>query len=294
MGLADRDYMRDDQHPVRVTMKLIVVLIVAFVIECLFIVYGNVDILGKFGLSAAGLKSGNVAQLLTFQFLHSAPWPWHVLLNCLALYFLGPPVEEVLGAKKFIIIYLLCGVVGGLLQVGTTMLLGHFDAPVVGASAGICGIVAIYCALFPMQELTTWIYFFPVTVRARYLLIFLTLLSLFGTIIPFDGVAHAAHLGGIALGVGYVWWTRSAPDRFAKLKLFRRREQPRETVAAGSGRKKSWRSGAIPTAEDLSAEEFLQKEVDPILEKITAHGLHSLTDRERKILEKARNKIERR
>ena len=43
--------------------------------------------------------------------------------------------------------------------------------------------------------------------------------------------------------------------------------------------------------EDLPAEEFVSKEVDPILDKITAHGIQSLTERERRILEKARSKI---
>jgi hypothetical protein len=44
----------------------------------------------------------------------------------------------------------------------------------------------------------------------------------------------------------------------------------------------------------LSADEFLQLEVDPILDKISAHGIHSLTARERDILEKARTKMAKR
>ena len=43
--------------------------------------------------------------------------------------------------------------------------------------------------------------------------------------------------------------------------------------------------------EDLPPEEFVSKEVDPILDKIFAHGIQSLTERERKILESARQKI---
>ena len=55
MGVADRDYMRDDYHPSSVTMKLIVVLIVAFVIESAIIFYGQLNIIGELGLSVTGL-----------------------------------------------------------------------------------------------------------------------------------------------------------------------------------------------------------------------------------------------
>ena len=136
MGLADRNYMRDEYHPPRVATKLIVVLIVAFVIESILVFYLNIDVLKHLGLTVAGIKAGKVWQFLTFQFLHSTPWPWHVLFNCLGLYFFGRPVEERLGSKRFLILYLSCGVVGGLLQIGTSALLPHHDdLPVVGASS---------------------------------------------------------------------------------------------------------------------------------------------------------------
>src|SRR5262249_32699015 len=145
-------------------------------------------------------RRGEVWQLLTFQFLHSVPMPWHVLFNCLGLYFLGRPVEERLGSKRFLWLYFLSGVAGGVLQVLLTVVLPrHPDLPVVGASAGVCGMLAIFCSFDPMQELTTWIYFFPVRVRARTVLIFTGLLSLFGALVPFDRIAHGAHLGGILL-----------------------------------------------------------------------------------------------
>jgi len=52
-----------------------------------------------------------------------------------------------------------------------------------------------------------------------------------------------------------------------------------------------WGQKKSGTAEDLPPEEFLSKEVDPILDKISAHGIQSLTDRERRILQAAREKI---
>ena len=267
--------MRDDYHPSTVTMKLIIVLIVAFVVESAFIFYGQLDIIGQLGLSVHGLMSGKVWQLITFQFLHMAPWPWHVLLNCVALYFLGRPVEEVLGAKRFLIVYLLSGVLGGLVQVASTMILPrHMDVPVVGASAGICGIVAIYCTLYPMRELTTWAYFIPITLRAWYLFVFLAALSLFGTFIPFDGIAHGAHLGGLALGWFYVKkYVKGDP-------LFGTSDEVSAPLPRPDKKPPSKGKGEIS-----------ESDIDAILDKINAKGINSLTTRERSILEAARKKM---
>jgi hypothetical protein len=109
-------------------------------------------------------------------------------------------------------------------------------------------------------------------------------------LIPNSGVANAAHLGGIL--TGYFCVRQIFQGRWPQLEFPRRRE-PRLLAAAGKGKNKSW-SSAAATGEELSADEFLQKEVDPILDKISAHGIQSLTARERETLEKARAKIQRR
>ena len=293
MALADRTYMRDEYNPPRYTTVLIVALIVAFVVQCLLLVYGGFNTNRHLGLTLSGLADGRVWQLLTFQFLHSCPWPWHVLFNCLGLYFFGRTVEETLGSRRFLAIYFLSGVVGGLIQVLATLLLPkHPDIPVVGASAGVCGLLAVFCSLYPMRELTTWIYFFPVTIRARYFLWFITALSLFGTIIPFDFVAHGAHLGGILVGVIYVRWLYES-NWFAE--FWRRLRGPvrsRPVVTVRFPKNSSWQEEMASRASEPGSNDFISKEVDPILEKISAHGIHSLTERERRILEAARARME--
>jgi membrane associated rhomboid family serine protease len=285
--------MRDQYHPPRYTTLLIVVLLVAFVIQSIFLFYGGWSSFRLFGLTVSGLGKGYVWQLITFQFLHSAPWPWHVLFNCLGLYFFGRPVEETVGSRRFLSLYFLAGVTGGVVQVLATLVLPkHLDVPVVGASAGVCGLLAIFCSLHPMRELTAWVYFFPVTIRARYFLMFIGLLSLFGTIVPFDNVAHGAHLGGILFGIGYVRWFHES-DRFAA--LWRRLRGPRRSrpiVKVRFPKAASWPEESNGHGERTGPTDFISKEVDPILEKISAHGIHSLTERERKILEAARARME--
>jgi membrane associated rhomboid family serine protease len=291
MALADRFYMRDSYHPPRVTPILIGVLIVAFLLQCMLMFYGDVGVIDELGLTVAGLRQGKVWQLFTFQFLHSYPWPWHVLFNCLGLYFIGRPIEEIFGSKKFLALYLLSGTLGGLMQVAMTMLLPrHSDVPTLGASAGVCGMLAIYCTLNPMQELRTWMYFIPITIRARYLLMFVAGLSIFGTIIPFDNVAHAAHLGGILTGIAFVRWGSKFSDWLGKLQVPRRRRDEPHTLA----RSKPWRARAARREQAIASDEFISEKVDPILDKIAAHGLQSLTDAERKILETARKKMDKR
>src|SRR4051812_33563167 len=99
MALSDRNYMRDEYHPPRLTTRLIIALLVLFTLQAALLFYWDVDASNHLALSVAGLSRGKVWQLLTFQFLHATPWPWHVLFNCLGLYFFGRPVEESLGPK---------------------------------------------------------------------------------------------------------------------------------------------------------------------------------------------------
>jgi len=283
--------MRDPYHAPHVTTKLIVVLVAIFLLQSILLFYAQIDFEKTFGLTLEGVAHGKVWQLLTFQFLHVPIWPFHILFNCIGLYFFGRPVEEILGAKKFVLLYLLAGVCGGILQLLTTLILPrHPDIPVVGASAGICGMVAIFCSLHPMQELTTWVYFFPITVRARYVLIGLLAVSVFGTIIPTGAVAHAAHLGGILLGLAYVRWG-TAWEGVINWKPFTSKRPQRKPQPV---RKQSFSpfSGKIPS--ETTEEEFISREVDPILDKISQHGIQSLTEQERRILEKARNKMAKR
>ena len=285
MGVADRYYMRDEYHPPRATTKLIIALIVAFLIESLILFYGELDLFRHLALSVEGLKQGQIWQLFTFQFLHSAPWPWHVLLNCLALYFFGRRVEESLGARKFLGLYFLAGVAGGILQVLLTVALPkHPDIPVVVASAGVAGIMAIFCSMHPMEEIRTWIYFFPINIRAYWLLVFMGCISLYGALVPFDGVAHGAHLGGILVGIAYVRWRHALSDLMPW--LGRSRDEPRPGSLA---RNSPWRRGRSKVAHESQV--FVSKEVDPILDKISAQGIDSLTDAEREILERARKKM---
>src|ERR1041384_7575988 len=286
--LADRSYMRSPSYGSNkfFAIPLIVLLIVAFVGQSLLEFYFQHSA-AHLALSLDGIRHGKVWQFLSFQFLHMTPWPWHVLGNCLVLYFFGRAVEEALGSVKFISIYFAAGILGGVVQVLSTWLLpGHADNPVVGASAGVLGILAVFATLFPEQDGIAFLYFFPIRIKAKYLFWFLFLLSLYGTLVPYGGVAYGAHLGGMLVGYVYVRWILQSEVSARFWNSLRRPRPRKEYVPARISKGSNWRQ-LRDTEEELPSAEFISREVDPILDKISAHGIHSLPHRERRILEAA-------
>jgi membrane associated rhomboid family serine protease len=287
--LEDRDYMRQPEyHTSRVsfTVVLLIVNAVVFAVEC--IAYGYPPLIrdgNLFALSLDGLRHGYVWQLLTFQFMHGGLI--HIIFNSLAIFFFGRPVETVLGSKRFIGLYFVSGTIGGLVQMLFALAIPSFDVPVVGASAGAMGLVAAFAVINWTERFTLLFYFIPITMNGKTLLWASIGLAVLGMLNVNSHIANAAHLGGIIAGFFYA--RQILHGNWPQWKLFRRRERPREVVATRTKENKFWRSA--PEEEDVSTDQFLQNEVDPILEKISAHGIKSLTAREREILEAARKKM---
>jgi membrane associated rhomboid family serine protease len=298
--LEDRDYMREPIYrdrprmpPLSFTVALLIVNAVVFFIQ--LAAYNSLSAAATanayFALSLAGLKHGFIWQLLTFQFMH-AGW-MHLIFNSLAIYFFGQPVENALGRRHFLTLYLSSGIIGGLVQMLFAVLMPHyFDAPVVGASAGASGLVAAFAILHWEERFRLLIYFIPVSMTGKTLLAVSLVLAFVGIMIPNSGIANAAHLGGILTGGFYVrlfiqshWWQE---------KLHNRRMAPRELVNVRTAKSGTWGASAGKPDADDSPDEFVKSEVDPILDKISAHGIQSLTAREREILEKARAKMTKR
>jgi membrane associated rhomboid family serine protease len=286
MGLYDRDYMRDDdpvylrvrRDPWSPTFFLLVVLGVVFLWQSgLHYFHRSLWLEQHFALSLTGIREGRLWQLLTFQFLHGGLL--HIALNGMTLYSFGRVMEQVIGRGRFLALYFLSGTLGGFLQVAVTFLLGASpDIWVVGASAGIAGLVGAFALMHPHQLIL--LFPIPFQIRARTMLWLALGISIIGTLLPFGGLAHAAHLGGLLGGIGYVKYLKR---RALRSSGFQTRSVPpvlRTTTAT-------------PTAND-DANDFVSREVDPILDKIATHGIHSLTERERKILESARARMGRR
>jgi membrane associated rhomboid family serine protease len=274
------------------TVVLLVVNVVAFILQSLLSQFSGFPVDDWFALSVEGLRRGFVWQLLTYQFMHGG---WlHLLLNCWAIFVFGREVEAMLGRGRFLALYFSSGVIGGVFQALAGVLLGgRFTASVVGASAGAFGLVAAFAMLYPEQPVM--LFPFPLSLRAKFLLLFSGLIAVLGLILPMGNVAHAAHLGGVLTGMAFVRLALHWNWRWHWPRFQRSRSQPvRPLVHAQRRPAVLWSQKQGGLDEDLSPDEFLSKAVDPILDKISAHGIQSLTERERRILEAAREKMVRR
>lgn len=211
--LQDRDYMQQPA-PRRWTLSATIVLVALNIIAFCFqntVLRQFSDSNDYFALSSWGLLHGYVWQLLTYQFMHGGLA--HLLLNCWALFVFGRGVEWAVGKTRFLILYFCSGIAGGLLQVAASLLWSnYFGGSVVGASAGVFGVVASFAMLFPHQQLVMLLFFIiPIKMRAKSLLWFFLVITALGIAFPQSklalalggNVAHCAHLGGLLTGLAF-------------------------------------------------------------------------------------------
>lgn len=144
-------------------------------------------------------------QIATHMFAHAAYAGrsivfYHILFNMFALWMFGRILENVWGAKRFLIFYLLCGVGAAVVHLAVEHFTGGGSAAV-GASGAIMGIFAAFAFLFPNTEL--FILFIPFPIKAKWAVLGLAAIDLFGGLsrISGDNVAHFAHLGGALTGL---------------------------------------------------------------------------------------------
>ena len=223
-----------------------------------------------FGLNGERLAHGFVWQPLTYMLLHDGIW--HILVNLLMLWMFGREVEYFIGPKAFTRLYVFAGLLGG----GLWLLFNLLQpGPLVGASAAVLGCVIAFATLFPERELTFLVFFvLPVTIRAKYM----ALIAIAFDLAPLlthqtTHIAHLAHLGGAALGYVYIKGLGygTTPRWLLWLQNLKPGRSPK------------------PTPRPQSRDEFIRDAIDPILDKISREGMHSLTRRERKILESAKD-----
>ena len=230
-----------------------------------------------FQLSAAGIQQGYFWQLVTYMFLHASVL--HLFLNLFMLYFFGNEVEATFGSKRFLKLYFVGGVVGGFLWLAFNFHRPHFI--VVGASGAIYAVVTAFATLYPNRPITLLLFFIlPITILAKYLAFSMLAISVLYSIHQEgNDVAHLAHLGGIIVGYLFVKISESSFS-FPKWKDFKQHLFTR-----------SPRSSPKILKSPLGKEEFIQKQIDPILDKIAKCGIQSLTPEERRLLEEAKDRL---
>lgn len=315
--LEDRSYMREpewrpeaDRRRMSLCLTLIGINVAIFLVQAVIEVYGAKElrlvVQNYLCLSAEGLGNGYVWQIFTYQFMHDAPSPLHVLFNMIGLFFIGRAIEEAYGWRVLLKVYLLAGIAGGILQSILVWTGWCMDLPMVGASASVFGLLAVFTRSFPERQLTLLLFFvLPVNVRAKTIFWVALAWSVFGVIflrippnptaeqaLQGEAVAHGGHLGGMLIGWALVGLILAGQLSIAGLlEKLSGRSRARKVVSAGGAQAYASENEEYFEAAEVAEDEDIMDEIDPILEKISKKGIHSLTARERELLERARKKM---
>ena len=231
----------------------------------------------------------------TYMFLHAGLL--HLAFNLYALWVFGPRLEHVWGSRSFAIFFLWCGLGGAVFHA----LFGG-SAPMVGASAAIYGVMLAYAMHWPRDE----IYMFGVVpMRVATMVGIFVAIDLARGLTGGGGVAYFAHLGGAAFGFLFLKRPQhvsidqlrqrvaAAPDisddmspRAApKAPRSRQRDEVDEIVAQSKAAVAKSPARLAPGKRGDAIPDPRADEMNRVLDKISRHGMDSLTSSERRLLE---------
>lgn len=270
MGIHDRDYYQDEPQGLghsfkrqSMVTKLVIANAAVFIANFLL---SSVD--GSWLMEAMANYPGDLRNplrwwtLISAGFAHDPNDYRHILFNMVALYFLGPDVEDRLGRKEFLAFYLTTMVLASLASdLRYLIFIPEAAWPtMLGASGAVVGVTILYALFFPKRKLLLML---VIPVPAWGVAILIVAMSILGT---GERVAHDVHLAGAVLAAVYFY----SGVRLTSLGswLPQRSSKPKLRVVS------------------QDAEEELVREGDRILDKVHREGEQSLTRKERKILEK--------
>jgi membrane associated rhomboid family serine protease len=189
-------------HRPVMTWSLIGVNFLVFLLE---LTSGNPQqMLNNFGIVPASITGevdikgvlSPVLTLVTYMFLH-ADWG-HIFGNMLFLWVFGDNVEESLGRARFLVFYLLCGIIGGIVFVFSDL---QSQNPLIGASGAVAGVIIAYVMLRPCAKITVLFGIIPLRISAYWVVgsfVVLQIINLESS--SKSEVAYWCHFGGMIAG----------------------------------------------------------------------------------------------
>lgn len=219
-------------------------------------------------LSDRGISQAYAWQFFTAPLLHNGVW--HFAGSILVLYFAGKDLEAIIGQRRLLFLYLF-GAFSG--ELGHLFLMPA-DSVLFAANGGTAALVAAYATILPELEVTALL-LFMVPVRLKVRRVAQIALVGAGALLIFDrsgGVGHSAFLGGALAGWFYAHFLGFGRTSFLRRSLQRRRAESERLRL-------------------MNSERFVAEQIDPLLEKIARCGLASLSRREHRLLEQAREKM---
>ncbi len=227
-------YYNSRPHASSVIPALLWANIIIFVLSD---VMGNDMLTSLLDLNVWDVRQGQLWRLASYMFLHGGIL--HIFFNMFALWMFGKPLENTIGSARFLQLYFLSGILGGMAWLAVDwnapqhvlIHLGDTTYPLemtvtqsglrnylamtpgatiqvlngcVGASAGVMGVVIGTAMLYPNTPVM--LLFLPIPTTLRSLAIgFMLVETLFGIFGVKDNIAHVAHIGGGIAGFLYLW-----------------------------------------------------------------------------------------
>lgn len=220
---------------------------------------------------------------VTYMFVHADLL--HLLANSLGLWMLGSAVEQRLGGDKFLLYYFFCGVGAAIFA----LLLSRVAIvpPFVGASGAVLGLAVALAILWPDAEMV--LIPIPIPMKAR---TFAILLVGFNAImaLPFlrgnSNIAYEAHLGGALFGYLFFRFQSFGPESSAPRRTVQRPVMVQPGAAEAERSRRAPVAAAPASLPSRGADvDPVAREMDRVLDKISAEGLASLTPDERRFLD---------
>jgi membrane associated rhomboid family serine protease len=244
---------------------------------------------------------GNWWTVVSYMFVHA--WVAHLAFNMFTLWMFGPRLEHEWGTRTFVQFYLWSGLGGAIAH-----LLFAQHTAVIGASGAISGVLVAYALRWPDDE----VYLFGVIpMRSRWLVLGMLGMNIIFALTPGSRIDWTAHVGGMAFGWIFLklysmggitrvrGWVSAAPDESEDMPraVPRNRAPMRDRVRNVD--EVVARSNAVVLREHKPLQHVPKQEtpkeyaarVNRVLDKISQHGMASLTRDERRLLEDMSRKL---
>ena len=294
--LDDRDYMRRGEAPFRTrpprgntgmsAVKTIIIANIACFIAQLMIP----GFTSNLALIGSRVATGEVWRLVTSLFLHDSTHgilSFHLLFNMWGVYLFGSMLENKIGKNSFYWLYFVSGVCGSLLWT----VFNQNNIPCIGASGALFGLIVAATMFFPNVQMMLLLP--PIPMKLKTFAIVFILLEIFFVTGGTDeggmmgGVAHMVHLGGALGGYLFVKFFLSRWIVWDFLPKFRS-QSPYKAPPGWNFTSSDTDSSASSSSDSAPVS---QKELDRLLDKISIHGINSLSEDELERLRRAREQM---
>lgn len=197
------------RRPARVPVATALIILVNVLVFVLELMRGETFVMQWSAIPAQIVSGQRWITILTAMFMH-ASWS-HIIGNMIFLWAFSPEIEDAMGRGRYLVFYLLGGMVSMIAQVAANP---HSTVPNLGASGAIAGVMGAFLVTYPRDQIRTLLFLF-IFARIRYipaalLIGFWFVIQLFHagavTHAQTGGVAYLAHVGGFIFGAVTARW----------------------------------------------------------------------------------------